>query len=101
MEVFTRLNMIKSKDIQQKKALNAWAQAKFKGSVIAGTGFGKTRVGVLAMGKILELHSTKKGIVLVPTTQLQEQFKEEVANNVAAAKQRAKDEKDKKNVEEA
>lgn len=40
-------------------------------------------------------------IKLNSDTFAQEQFKEEVANNVAAAKQRAKDEKDKKNVEEA
>ena len=75
--VKTMSNCIKIKDKEQRNALNAWAAAGYRGSVIAGTGFGKTRVGVLAMGKILELHSTKKGIVLVPTTQLQEQFKDE------------------------
>ena len=77
MEVFTRLNMIKSKDIQQKKALNAWAQAKFKGSVIAGTGFGKSRVGVIAIGQTLRRDETASGLVLVPTTQLQDQFTDE------------------------
>ena len=77
MEVFTRLNMIKSKDIQQKKALNAWAHAGFKGSVIAGTGFGKSRVGVIAVGQTLRRDETANGIVLVPTTQLQDQFTDE------------------------
>tara|TARA_R110002012_G_scaffold24556_10_gene81992 strand:+ start:3814 stop:4998 length:1185 start_codon:yes stop_codon:yes gene_type:complete len=69
--------IIKIKDEEQRKALNAWALAGYRGSIIAGTGFGKSRVGVIAVGKLLELNSTKRGIVLVPTNQLQDQFEEE------------------------
>jgi superfamily II DNA or RNA helicase len=61
-----------AKNKQQKIALNAWARNGFRGSVIAGTGFGKSRVGVLAIG-----HALKDGgnaLLLVPTTQLQDQF---------------------------
>ena len=43
------------KDKEQRKALNAWASNKFKGSIIAGTGFGKSRVGVLAIDYALNL----------------------------------------------
>jgi hypothetical protein len=67
----------KIKDKEQKKALNAWARAGFKGSVIAGTGFGKSRIGVIAIGETLRRGFNRNGIVLVPTTQLQEQFKDE------------------------
>ena len=76
MEVHVN-QLIKVKDEEQKKAINAWAKNKFKGSIIAGTGFGKSRCGVIAIGKTLSdnLHST--ALVLVPTTQLQEQFKQE------------------------
>lgn len=70
-------NLIKVKDAEQKKALNAWARRRFVGSIIAGTGFGKSRCGVIAVGKSLDGDSTRKGLVLVPTQQLQEQFKEE------------------------
>ena len=70
-------NCIKIKDQEQRKALNAWALAGYKGSIIAGTGFGKSRVGVLAIGKILNDNLTGKGIVLVPTIQLQDQFQNE------------------------
>ena len=73
----TMSKCIKIKDQEQRHALNAWALAGYNGSVIAGTGFGKSRVGVLAVGKILRLNETQRGIVLVPTTQLQDQFKEE------------------------
>lgn len=67
------------KDEHQKKALNAWKAADYKGSVICGTGFGKSRVGVLATAHTLN-NSDKpfdKALVLVPTVQLQDQFKKE------------------------
>lgn len=74
------------KDKQQKKALNHWAMNSFHGSIIAGTGFGKSRCGVIAVGETIKrLKDSEKnvenreitGLVLVPTTQLKDQFKEE------------------------
>ena len=79
------LNEIKDK--QQKKALNHWAMNSFHGSILAGTGFGKSRCGVIAVGETIKrltkyndygeriVHIT--GLVLVPTTQLRDQFREE------------------------
>ena len=77
MIVKTMSNCNKIKDQEQKKAINAWAKTGFKGSVVAGTGFGKSRVGVLAIGETLKRNPNTNGIVLVPTIQLQEQFKDE------------------------
>lgn len=66
------------KDKEQKKALNSWAKNGYCGSIIAGTGFGKSRCGVLAVCHVLDKESSvSKALVLVPTTQLQKQFKEE------------------------
>ena len=65
------------KDREQKKALNAWARAGFVGSIIAGTGYGKSRCGVLAAAHILGKSKDARGLILVPTTQLKEQFTEE------------------------
>lgn len=76
----------KLKDKQQKKALNHWAMNSFHGSIIAGTGFGKSRCGVIAVGETIKrLKDSEKnvegrpitGLVLVPTTQLKDQFREE------------------------
>ena len=69
----------KSRDDFQKEALNSWARKGFKGSIIAATGFGKSRVATLAVGYSLdELEDeTARCLVLVPTTQLQEQFPQE------------------------
>ena len=65
----------KNKTIEQKKALNSWAANKFIGSIIAGTGFGKSRCGVLAIEHALKYGD--KALILVPTVQLQTQFRDE------------------------
>ena len=75
MESTVTQQINKIRDKEQKKSLNAWAKQGFVGSVIAGTGFGKSRVGVLAVNHALK--SGGKALILVPTIQLQEQFKEE------------------------
>ena len=77
MEMQVMSSLIKVKDAEQRKALNAWAKHKFIGSIIAGTGFGKSRCGVIAVGKTLDNNDTGRAIVIVPTNQLQEQFKQE------------------------
>jgi superfamily II DNA or RNA helicase len=69
----------KTRDDFQKEALNSWARKGFQGSIIAATGFGKSRVATLAIGYSLdELEDdTARCLVLVPTVQLQEQFPNE------------------------
>lgn len=70
-------NLLKTKDEEQRKALNAWVKkTNFRGSIIAGTGFGKSRCGVLAVKQTLSIFGGN-ALILVPTTQLQKQFKEE------------------------
>ena len=66
---------IKIKDEQQRKALNQWHSGSCCGSIIAGTGFGKSRCGVLATNYAIK--DGGRALVLVPTTQLQDQFAEE------------------------
>jgi len=77
MEMQVMSKLIKTKDAEQKKAINAWARRKFIGTIIAGTGFGKSRCGVIAAGKTLDAADSARAIVLVPTTQLQAQFRDE------------------------
>ena len=64
------------KDQEQRIALRAWAKAGYRGSIIAGTGFGKSRCGVMALGEMLR-RVEGDGLLLVPTVQLQDQFREE------------------------
>ena len=69
------LKTIKKKSEEQSKALNAWHSKGYCGSIIAGTGFGKSRCGVMAVKHVLAAGG--RAIVLVPTVQLQDQFAEE------------------------
>ena len=71
----TMSNVYQIKDQKQRDALNRWATAGARGSIIAGTGFGKSRCGVLATK--WALRNGGKALILVPTTQLQIQFAEE------------------------
>ena len=81
MESVSVMHEVKGKE--QSKALNAWAKGGYIGSIIAGTGFGKSRCGVLAVCHVLdEVYAnwegdSPKALILVPTTQLQDQFREE------------------------
>ena len=71
----TMSNVYQIKDQKQREALNKWAGAGAIGSIVAGTGFGKSRCGVLATKWALK--KGNRALVLVPTTQLQAQFEEE------------------------
>ena len=66
-----------SKDIEQTKAFKSYVKSGRVGSIIAGTGFGKTRVGVYAVVEALN-NSELDAIVLVPFEHLKDNFKEEM-----------------------
>ena len=70
-------NINKLRDNEQRKALNKWVKQGYIGSIIAGTGFGKSRIGIMAIGETLNRDVNASAIVLVPTVQLQKQFKDE------------------------
>ena len=67
------------RDIAQQSAVDAIVKARYKGSVIAGTGFGKTRVMVKTA--IMRVNNgPEKVLVLVPFDHLKERFKTEFIN---------------------
>ena len=67
----------RKRDLEQRKALNSWSINGFNGSIIAGTGFGKSRLAVLAIDYVLSKNENGKALIIVPTIQLQGQFKNE------------------------
>ena len=82
MKTIETLDMDKIKDKEQRLALNKWASNNFVGSIIAGTGFGKSRCGVLAIKYVFEYKYNldkygTKALIIVPTIQLQDQFRDE------------------------
>jgi superfamily II DNA or RNA helicase len=67
----------RTRNNEQSKALNKWANSGFIGSIIAGTGFGKSKCGILACNYVLTNVIDSKMLILVPTVQLQQQFQDE------------------------
>ena len=46
-------NINKLRDNEQRKALNKWVKQGYIGSIIAGTGFGKSKCGIMAIEYVL------------------------------------------------
>lgn len=63
-----------SRDERQAECLRKWLLSKGKGTIVASTGFGKTRVGINCIKTILSKYPNMKVIVVVPTTALREQW---------------------------
>ena len=77
MENSLKMKTNETKDKEQRKALNKWAQNNYCGSIIAGTGFGKSRCGVVSINHVLNVLGKQTALILVPTVQLQDQFRDE------------------------
>lgn len=65
---------------EQDKALTMLRLRRYRGSVIAGTGFGKSRVGVRAVKEVM-VHNPRPALILVPFDHLKDRFKDEFNKN--------------------
>tara|TARA_Y100000588_G_scaffold394747_1_gene517022 strand:- start:312 stop:1514 length:1203 start_codon:yes stop_codon:yes gene_type:complete len=61
-----------SKDELQHEHLNKWVSNGYKGTSIAATGLGKTRIGILAIANTLGKDPKKSALVIVPTENLRD-----------------------------
>ena len=66
------LDLDGQKDNEQREHLNTWAKNGYKGTSIAATGLGKTRIGVLAISHALKNAPSSKALVIVPTENLRD-----------------------------
>lgn len=67
-----------AKDRIQKEILNTWWRHGCIATIEAATGFGKSRVGVMAVSKFARQTNYKgKFLIIVPTTTLQEEWRKE------------------------
>ena len=67
-----------SRDLRQEQCVRAWLKSNGKGCIVASTGFGKSRVGLLIIQKILNKYPTQRILIVVPTTLLKEQWKQQI-----------------------
>lgn len=75
-----------SRDERQAEAVNRWLKSNGKGTVVAATGVGKTVIAIKCIQKVRSKYPDLSVLVVVPTTQLKDQWEEElkkwgVANN--------------------
>lgn len=66
--------MIVSRDERQDLGIEKWKKAKGKATCLYPTGFGKTRVAMKTITRLLAQKSSLKVIVIVPTDNLKEQW---------------------------
>lgn len=64
----------KTRDERQEECRVKWIKNKCRGTIVASTGFGKTRVGINCIKTVLNKYPTMKVIIIVPTTALREQW---------------------------
>lgn len=64
-----------SRDDRQEICRKKWILNKCRGTIVASTGFGKTRVGLNCIKTVLNKYPSMSVIVVVPTTALNEQWK--------------------------
>lgn len=68
------LTLKTTRDEKQLECVKAWVNTKGRASVIASTGFGKTRIAIMAMKLLLNKKPDLRVIVVVPTEPLQIQW---------------------------
>ena len=66
---------------RQKEAVRKWIKAKGKASIIAMTGFGKSRMALMAIEAIRKKYPYIRILIVVPTEPLKRQWQEHIDNN--------------------
>lgn len=63
-----------SRSLRQEQAVQRWVDNKLKGTIVAATGVGKTRMGMLAIDRFLSKNKTRKVIIVVPSDPIKQQW---------------------------
>ena len=66
---------------RQQEAVRKWIKNKGKGSIVAMTGFGKSRMALMAVTAVLKKYPYVRILVVVPTEPLKRQWQEHIDNN--------------------
>lgn len=70
MDLFTPI----SRDERQRQSVDKWIKSKGKGIIVAPTGFGKTKIAIDGINRILKKYPSLTIQVIVPSTSLVEQW---------------------------
>lgn len=69
-----------SRTEKQNQLVQEWVNNKLKGTIVSPTGFGKTRVGILAITRFLNKNKNRNVIIVVPSDAIKQQWIEELAS---------------------
>lgn len=69
-DLFTPL----TRDERQEESVRKWLKAKGKGTIIAATGYGKTKVAIDCFKRVLTKYPHIKALIVVPTDTLKDQW---------------------------
>lgn len=67
-----------TRDERQEEAVRKWLQSKGHGTIVACTGFGKTRCSFILIDKLLSKYPTMQVLIVVPTEILKNQWLEQI-----------------------
>ena len=70
-----------SRTLRQQEAVNKWVANKCVGCINAAVGFGKTRIGIMAISRFLAKNPNKKVIIAVPSDPVKLQWMKELQDN--------------------
>ena len=81
MEQLTLFDLPSSRTIRQQESVNKWVSNKCVGCINAAVGFGKTRIGIMAISRFLAKNPTRSVIIAVPSDPVRLQWMQELQNN--------------------
>lgn len=70
-----------SRSKRQKECVDNWVKSKCVGTIVAATGFGKTRIGLQAIQRFQNKNANKKVIIVVPSDAIKIQWDKELQDN--------------------
>ena len=71
---YININEKTSRDLRQEECVEKWIKNRCKGTIIAATGFGKTRVDLMCIKRFLTKNPESTVLVVVPTQTLKDQW---------------------------
>lgn len=70
-----------TRDERQNESVDKWIKTKGHGTIVAGTGVGKTYIGMKAINRLRKRYPELNVLILVPTSALKEQWNEILKKN--------------------
>lgn len=75
------MQLFDERTLRQEENVDNWVKNKCCGTILACTGYGKTRVGLIAIRRFLAKNPNRKIIIAVPSDAIRIQWLKELSDN--------------------